>query len=80
MHGGEERTVKLKEKLPVYLGYWTVSIGPDGIVQFRKDVYGIDGQQTARLSDRLKRLRKAMTSASASIATPASSSSRAASR
>jgi murein L,D-transpeptidase YcbB/YkuD len=80
MHAGEERTVKLKAKLPVYLGYFTVSVTPDRMVQFRRDVYGIDGQQTARLSDRLKRLRKAMTSASASIATPAVTSGRAASR
>ena len=57
MHAQEERTVKLKEAVPVYLGYWTARVSADGIVQFRKDVYGIDGRQTKMLADRLSRLR-----------------------
>ena len=61
MHSGEEKHVKLKEAIPVYLGYWTASVGNDGIVQFRKDVYGIDGQLTAKVKDRLERLRKSGT-------------------
>ena len=31
---------------------------PDGSVQFRPDVYDIDSRLTARLSDRLERLRR----------------------
>jgi len=58
MHSGEEKHVKLNSAIPVYLGYWTASVGNDGIVQFRKDVYGIDGQLTAKVKDRLERLRK----------------------
>ena len=38
--------VKLKAAIPVYLGYWTARVTPDRVVQFRKDVYGIDGRQT----------------------------------
>jgi murein L,D-transpeptidase YcbB/YkuD len=68
MHSGEERTVKLKEKLPVYLGYWTAGVDADGAVQFRQDVYGIDAAQRARLANRLQRLRRANV---ASVATPA---------
>jgi murein L,D-transpeptidase YcbB/YkuD len=67
MHGQEERTVKLKAPLPVYLGYWTARVAGDGIVQFRKDVYGIDGRQTVKLAERLQRLRNSATAAATSV-------------
>lgn len=57
MHGGQERTVKLREAIPVYLGYWTARVSPDGLVQFRKDVYGIDGRLTTKLAAGRQRLR-----------------------
>jgi murein L,D-transpeptidase YcbB/YkuD len=57
MHGGEERIVKLKKAIPVYLGYWTARVTADRQVQFRKDVYGIDASQLAKLTERLKRMR-----------------------
>ena len=57
MHAGEEKHVKLKPPLPVYLGYWTARARPDGTVQVRKDVYNVDGRLTAKLADRLNRLR-----------------------
>ncbi len=66
MHANEERTVKLRAPIPVYLGYWTARVSPDGVMQFRKDVYGIDAKQTALLGDRLQRLRK--TAAAAAMA------------
>jgi murein L,D-transpeptidase YcbB/YkuD len=56
MHAGNERHVKLKTPLPVYLGYWTASVSPDGLAQFRKDIYGIDGRLSAMIDDRLRRL------------------------
>ena len=43
MHAGQETTVKLSAALPVYLGYWTARVSADGILQFRTDLYGIDG-------------------------------------
>ena len=58
MHADEERTVKLKKAIPVYLGYWTARVSSDGVMQFRRDVYGIDGRLTTLLADRLSRLRK----------------------
>jgi murein L,D-transpeptidase YcbB/YkuD len=57
MHAGEERVVKLKKAIPVYLGYWTARVTPDHQVQFRKDVYGIDANQSAKLTERLKRMK-----------------------
>jgi L,D-transpeptidase YcbB len=57
MHGGEERTVKLNEPIPVYIGYWTARVSADGLVQFRKDLYGMDGRLTTMLAERLQRLR-----------------------
>jgi murein L,D-transpeptidase YcbB/YkuD len=67
MHGEEERTVKLKKPLPVYLGYWTARVSGDGVMQFRKDVYGIDGRLTALLADRLSRLRKSAAAAASAM-------------
>lgn len=64
MHAGEERTVKLKTPVPVYLGYWTARVRPDNTVQFRPDVYGIDRRLSARLEDRLEQLRKTAQAAS----------------
>ena len=50
MHAGEERTVKLLDAVPVYIGYWTVDITPDGKPAFLPDVYGLDARQAAVLS------------------------------
>lgn len=72
MHGDEETIVKLRQPIPVYLGYWTARVSPDGILQFRDDVYGIDARQTQRLGDRLTRLKEhAAQAASAAIRTGA---------
>jgi murein L,D-transpeptidase YcbB/YkuD len=68
MHAEEERTVKLKTAIPVYLGYWTARVSSDGVMQFRKDVYGIDSRLTALLADRLSRLRKSAAAAAAASA------------
>ena len=57
MHSGQERTVKLTAPIPVYLVYWTARAA-DGAIHFRKDVYGIDAEQTVRLAKRLGRLRR----------------------
>jgi murein L,D-transpeptidase YcbB/YkuD len=67
MHAGQEQTVKLKHPLPVYLGYWTAGVTPDGIVQFRKDVYGIDGRLAAKLTERLQRMRRSADAAETAV-------------
>jgi murein L,D-transpeptidase YcbB/YkuD len=65
MQAGHERTVRLKERIPVYIGYWTARVSPDGLVQFRKDVYKMDGRLTTLLAERQQRLRtSAMATAS----------------
>jgi murein L,D-transpeptidase YcbB/YkuD len=58
MHAGEERTVKLREPVPVYIGYWTVDVTPDGKATFLPDVYGLDARQAAVLNERLARARQ----------------------
>ena len=65
MHAGEEKHVKLKSAIPVFLGYWTARVRPDNTVQFRKDVYQIDGRLQTRLNDRLARLRRSGEAATA---------------
>jgi murein L,D-transpeptidase YcbB/YkuD len=76
MHAEQERTVKLRSAIPVYLGYWTARVSADGVPQFRRDVYGIDGRQRSLLADRLSRLRKtaAATAASAANRSPVGAS------
>jgi murein L,D-transpeptidase YcbB/YkuD len=70
MNAEQERTVKLRSAIPVYLGYFTARVSADGIMQFRRDVYDIDRRQTILLADRLSRLRKsAAAAASAGIRT-----------
>ncbi len=63
MHAQEERTVKLRSPMPVYLAYWTARVSADGLMQFRKDLYGIDRHQRGLLADRLVRLRKSAAAA-----------------
>jgi L,D-transpeptidase YcbB len=63
MNAGEEKHVKLKTAIPVYLGYWTARVSADGLVQFRKDIYDIDARQTRLLADRLSRLRRSAAAA-----------------
>jgi murein L,D-transpeptidase YcbB/YkuD len=58
MHADEERTVKLREPVPVYIGYWTVDVTPDGKAAFMPDVYGLDARQAAALNERHARARQ----------------------
>lgn len=67
MHAGTEQAVKLKEPIPVYLGYWTARVTPDGAVQFRKDVYGIDAGLTTKLTERIERMRQSAKAAPALV-------------
>jgi murein L,D-transpeptidase YcbB/YkuD len=40
---GERRDVKLKKPMPLYFAYLTAWATPDGVVQFRRDLYQKDG-------------------------------------
>ncbi|WP_333875451.1 L,D-transpeptidase family protein [Flavobacterium sp.] len=42
MNGGKEKWYTLKNKIPVYIGYFTAWVDDDGLVNFHKDVYGRD--------------------------------------
>jgi murein L,D-transpeptidase YcbB/YkuD len=70
MHGGQEKSVKLKAPLPVYLGYWTARTSADGILQFRDDLYGIDARQTTMLESRLSKLKGAAAAGAANVGAP----------
>lgn len=59
MHSGKEKSVSLKEPIPVYLGYWTAHVDEADILHFRADVYGIDADQDRRLTERKNRLKQA---------------------
>jgi murein L,D-transpeptidase YcbB/YkuD len=56
MHGDDETTVRLREKLPVYIVYLTARVSADGQVQFRQDLYGVDGRQGSRVIRSLARM------------------------
>jgi len=48
---GEHRTVRLPKKLPVHILYFTAWVEDNGVVNFRKDVYGHDAKLAAALAD-----------------------------
>ena len=39
-YGGKNTWVKLKNKIPVNLVYFTAWVGKDGVLNFRDDIYG----------------------------------------
>jgi murein L,D-transpeptidase YcbB/YkuD len=42
MHARREQHVKLRQPIPVHIGYWTAWVGLEGQVVFTDDPYGID--------------------------------------
>ncbi|MBD1362634.1 L,D-transpeptidase family protein [Mucilaginibacter sp. ZT4R22] len=44
MHAGRENTVILKNKIPVYIGYFTAFVNSKGELNFREDIYKRDEQ------------------------------------
>ena len=44
MNSGKEQYVTLKEKVPVYIAYFTAFIDRDNLLNFRKDIYERDNQ------------------------------------
>lgn len=49
MQGGRETFVRLKERRPVTIGYFTAWVDSEGRLNFREDVYGHDARLTAEL-------------------------------
>jgi L,D-transpeptidase YcbB len=48
--GGGSLRIPVARPLPVYILYWTAFVGPDGVAQFRDDVYGRDRRLAAALA------------------------------
>ncbi|MEQ9188130.1 MAG: L,D-transpeptidase family protein [Cryomorphaceae bacterium] len=48
---GKTQTIPIKEKPMVYLLYWTAWTSPDGLVQFRKDIYNRDRKLIEALNE-----------------------------
>jgi murein L,D-transpeptidase YcbB/YkuD len=48
--GRGERTINLAEPLPIHLEYFTASVGADGRLALRDDIYGYDGAVTRALA------------------------------
>jgi murein L,D-transpeptidase YcbB/YkuD len=49
MNAGKEQYVTIKEKVPVFIGYFTAWVGRDGQLNFRDDIYGHDKKMKAHL-------------------------------
>jgi murein L,D-transpeptidase YcbB/YkuD len=49
MHKGKETWYTLKNKIPVYIGYFTAFVDDEGNINFYKDIYGKDEQLAAML-------------------------------
>ena len=49
MHKGKENWWTLKNKIPVYIGYFTAFVDDEGNINFYKDIYGKDEQLAAML-------------------------------
>ncbi|HKI04006.1 MAG TPA: L,D-transpeptidase family protein [Thermoanaerobaculia bacterium] len=48
---GEHETITLANPLPVHILYWTAWVEPDGMVAFRKDIYGHDDELERALAN-----------------------------
>lgn len=52
----EPETVRLPEKIPVHLVYWTAWVDDQGILNFREDIYRQDQEQIRELEEKEKLL------------------------
>jgi len=51
MPAGNESTYPLKSKIPVYIGYFTIWVDEQGVINFYDDIYGLDGRLAELLID-----------------------------
>ena len=49
MHLNKEKWVTIKKPVPVYIVYFTAWVDSDGLVNFRKDIYGHDARMEEKL-------------------------------
>lgn len=48
---GEIQNVTLRRRVPIILAYWTAWVDPEGVVNFRRDVYGRDAAWAKALDE-----------------------------
>jgi L,D-transpeptidase YcbB len=51
MHSGKETTCRLKNKIPVYIGYFTAWVDQQGVINFYNDIYDRDERLAGLLFD-----------------------------
>ena len=68
VEAGRSRRIDLPEPLPVYILYWTASVGEAGEIRFDQDLYGVDENL-----DRALRAREGRGYSASSISSPISS-------
>ena len=51
LDAGDTQRIPVARPLPVYILYWTAFVEPDGLAQFRADVYGRDRRLAAALAE-----------------------------
>ena len=49
MNSGKEKFVKVKERIPVLITYYTAWVDDNGRLNFREDIYGHDGDLAAKM-------------------------------
>jgi murein L,D-transpeptidase YcbB/YkuD len=49
MHLAKEKWVTVKKSVPVFLVYFTAWVDKDGLLNFRKDIYGHDEKMSEKL-------------------------------
>lgn len=49
MNSGKEKYVKIKDPIPVLINYYTAWVDENGVLQFRKDIYGHDKKTAEKL-------------------------------
>ncbi|MFX7155994.1 hypothetical protein ABTI15_20015, partial [Acinetobacter baumannii] len=49
MHLAKEKWVSLKKPIPVFLVYFTAWVDKNGVLNFRKDIYGHDEKMATKL-------------------------------
>lgn len=52
IQSGMENTVYLNSPVPIHLLYWTAWVDPDGVLQFRRDIYGRDSKLYLALKEK----------------------------
>ena len=49
MNSGDEKFVKLKDPVPVFITYYTAWVDESGKLNFREDIYGHDASLAAKM-------------------------------